>query len=57
MGSTRNAYRILGGKPTGKRPFGRSRHTQVHTLYSSPYIKRAINPRRMRQAGQVACMG
>jgi hypothetical protein len=26
MGDMRNAYRILVGKPEGKRPFGRSRH-------------------------------
>jgi hypothetical protein len=26
MGTKRNAYRILVGKPEGKRPLGRSRH-------------------------------
>jgi hypothetical protein len=26
MGATRNAYRILVGKPEGKRPLGRPRH-------------------------------
>jgi hypothetical protein len=26
MGQMRNAYTIVGGKPQGKRPLGRSRH-------------------------------
>jgi hypothetical protein len=26
MGKKRNAYRVLVGKPKGKRPLGRSRH-------------------------------
>jgi hypothetical protein len=32
MGATRNAYRILVGKPEGKRPLGRPRHRWVDNI-------------------------
>jgi hypothetical protein len=32
MGETRNAYRILVGKPEGKRPLGRSRSRWVDNI-------------------------
>jgi hypothetical protein len=32
MGETRNAYRILMGKPEGKRPLGRSRRRWVENI-------------------------
>jgi hypothetical protein len=32
MGKKRNAYRILVGKPEGKRPLGRSRHSWVDNI-------------------------
>jgi hypothetical protein len=32
MGETRNAYRILVGKPKGKRPLGRPRRTWVEYI-------------------------
>jgi hypothetical protein len=32
MGETRNAYRILVGKPEGKRPLGRPRHRWVDNI-------------------------
>jgi hypothetical protein len=32
MGETRNAYRILLGKPEGKRPLGRSRRRWVDNI-------------------------
>jgi hypothetical protein len=32
MWEKRNAYRILVGKPEGKRPLGRSRHTWVDSI-------------------------
>jgi hypothetical protein len=32
MGETRNAYRILMGKPEGKRPLGRPRHRWVDNI-------------------------
>jgi PAS domain-containing protein len=32
MGETRNAYRILVGKPEGKRPLGRLRHRWVDNI-------------------------
>jgi hypothetical protein len=32
MGETRNAYRILVGKPEGKRPLGRPRRRWVDTI-------------------------
>jgi hypothetical protein len=32
MGQTRNAYRILVGKPEGKRPLGRSRRRWVDNI-------------------------
>jgi hypothetical protein len=32
MGAKRNAYRILVGKPEGKRPLGRSRHRWVDNI-------------------------
>jgi hypothetical protein len=32
MGETRNAYRILVGKPEGKRPQGRPRHRWVDNI-------------------------
>jgi hypothetical protein len=32
MGETRNAYRILGGKPEGKRPLGRPRRRWVDNI-------------------------
>jgi hypothetical protein len=32
MGETRNAYRILVGKPEGKRPLGRPRHGWVDSI-------------------------
>jgi hypothetical protein len=32
MGEKRNAYRILVGKPEGRRPLGRPRRTWVHNI-------------------------
>jgi hypothetical protein len=32
MGEKRNSYRLLVGKPEGKRPLGRSRRTWVDTI-------------------------
>jgi hypothetical protein len=32
MGEMRNAYRILVGKPEGKRPLGRPRHSWVDNI-------------------------
>jgi hypothetical protein len=32
MGENRNAYKILVGKPEGKRPLGRPRHTRVNNI-------------------------
>jgi hypothetical protein len=32
MGEKRNAYRLLVGKPEGKRPLGRSRHRWVDNI-------------------------
>jgi hypothetical protein len=32
MGEKRNAYRLLVGKPEGKRPLGRTRRRWVHNL-------------------------
>jgi hypothetical protein len=32
MGEKRNAYRLLVGKPEGKRPLGRPRRTWVHNI-------------------------
>jgi hypothetical protein len=32
MGETRNAYRILVGKPEGKRPLGRQRRSWVDNI-------------------------
>jgi hypothetical protein len=32
IGEKRNAYRILVGKPEGKRPLGRPRHRQVNNI-------------------------
>jgi hypothetical protein len=32
MGETRNAYRVLMGKPEGKRPLGRSRRSWVDNI-------------------------
>jgi hypothetical protein len=32
MGETRNAYRILVGKPEGKRPLGRQRRRWVNNI-------------------------
>jgi hypothetical protein len=32
MGEKRNAYRELVGKPAGKRPLGRTRHTWVDNI-------------------------
>jgi hypothetical protein len=32
MGETRNAYRILAGKPDGKRPLGRPRRRWVYSI-------------------------
>jgi hypothetical protein len=32
MGETGNAYRILVGKPEGKRPLGRPRHRSVENI-------------------------
>jgi hypothetical protein len=32
MGENRNAYRLLVGKPEGKRPLGRPRHTLVDNI-------------------------
>jgi hypothetical protein len=33
MGETMNAYRILVGKPEGKRPLGRPRRTNLHFIF------------------------
>jgi hypothetical protein len=39
MGEARNAYRILVGKPEGKRPLGRPRHRWVGNII----LKRTLN--------------
>jgi hypothetical protein len=36
MGAKRNAYRILVGKPEGKRPLGRSRRRWVNNIKMDP---------------------
>jgi hypothetical protein len=73
MGEKRNVYRLLVGKPEGRRPLGRSRRSwrdnrvtggwrklhneELHNLYSSSSIIRIIKSRRLRWAGHVARMG
>jgi hypothetical protein len=32
MGEKRNVYRLLVGKPEGKRPLGRPRHRWIHNI-------------------------
>jgi hypothetical protein len=32
MGEKKNSYKILVGKPEGKRPFGRTRHIKEDTI-------------------------
>jgi hypothetical protein len=53
----RELRRILGGKRDKNRRMEKVANEELHTLYSSPNIIRHINPRRMRAAGHVACMG
>jgi hypothetical protein len=43
-------YEVIGG-------WGKLRNEEVHSLYCSPSIIRMIKSRRMRWAGNVACMG
>ena len=67
MGEERGVYRVLVGKPEGRRPLGRPRRSgwiirrlhneELYDLYSSPNIVRVIKSKRMRWVGHVARMG
>ena len=59
MDEERGVYRVLVGKPEGRRPLGRPRRrwVELNDLYSSPNIVRVIKSRRMRRVGHVARMG
>ena len=73
MGEESGVYRVLVGKPEGRRPLGRPRrrwvdnirmeewrrmhNEELNDLYCLPNIVRVIKWRRMRWAGHVARMG
>ena len=73
MGEEKRVYKVLMGKPEGRRPLGRTRcgwviilgrgnggdciHEELNDLYSSPNIVRVIKWRRMGWAGHVARTG
>ena len=66
MGEERGVYKVLMGKPEGRRPMVRPRrkwvdnirmdNEELNDLYSSPNIVLVIKSRRMRWAGHVARM-
>jgi hypothetical protein len=45
MGETRNAYRILVGKPEGKRPLGRQRRRWVENIVTDFLLKVSLDDR------------
>jgi hypothetical protein len=49
--------RIFGPKREEDGSLRKLHNDELHSLYSSPNIVRAIKSRRMRWAGHVACMG
>jgi hypothetical protein len=49
--------KIFGPKRKGDGSWRKLHNDELHSLYSSPNIVRVIKSRRMRRAGDVACMG